>query len=102
MSPLWVSNSTLFTLLLGLVIAGVYLRFMWLALQRAVRTRDEPDVGTDRYRHGLVGAIIAVVGSAAAIGAYGAGPALLYVGPALALLSAVAVSYCLRAEYRDD
>jgi hypothetical protein len=42
------------------------------------------------------------VGSAAAISAYGAGPALLYVGPGLALLSAVAVSYCLRAEYRDD
>lgn len=97
-----VSAGTLVTIALGLIIAFVYVRFMWLALQRAVRTRDEADVGEDRYRYGLVGAVIAVVGSAAAISAYGAAPALLYVGPGLALLSAVAVSYCLRAEYRDD
>jgi hypothetical protein len=97
-----VSVGTLITIVLGLVIAGVYVRFMWLALQRAVRTRDEVDIGEDRYRYGLLGAVIAVVGSAAAISLYGMGPALLYVGPGLALLSAVAVSYCLRAEYRDE
>lgn len=102
MAQLYVSPTTLLTIAVGLIIAVVYLRFMWLALQRAVRTRDDVDVGEDRYAHALFGALIAVVGSAAAIGAFGAAPILLYVGPVLALLSAVAVSYCLRAEYRDD
>jgi hypothetical protein len=102
MSPLWVSAETLLTIVVGLVIAVVYARYMWLALQRAVRTRDEPDAGPDNYRHSLIGAVVAVGGSVAAISAFGAGPALLYVGPGLALLSAIAVSYCLRTEYIDE
>ena len=102
MTQLWVSSGTLVAIALGVVISVVYVRYMWLALQRAVATRDDADVGEDRYRFGLVGAVIAVVGSAAAISAFGAAPALLYVGPALALLSAVVVCYCLRTEYSDD
>jgi hypothetical protein len=65
-------------------------------------TRDEVDDGQDSYRHSLVGALIAVVGSALAISAFGLGPALLYLGPGLALLSAVAVARCLRTEYVDE
>lgn len=102
MSTIWSSSAFIITLVIGGVISAIYLRYMWLALQRAVETRDTPDVGADRYRHSLVGAVIAVVGSAAAISVFGAAPALLYLGPALALLSAIAVSYCLRTEYRDD
>jgi small-conductance mechanosensitive channel len=97
-----VSTGTLATIGLGLVIGAFYLRYMWGALQRAVRTRDEADVGQDRYRFGLVGAVIAVFGSIVAIAVYGAGPAFLYVGPGLALLSAVAVAFCLRQEHRDE
>lgn len=102
MSTIWSSSAFLVTLAIGAVISAIYLRYMWLALQRAVETRDAPDVGADRYRHSLIGAIIAVAGSAAAISAFGLGPAVLYLGPVLALLSAVAVSYCLRSEYTDD
>jgi hypothetical protein len=46
--------------------------------------------------------VIAVVGSAGAISAFGLGPALLYLGPLLALLSAIAVARCLRTEYVDE
>jgi hypothetical protein len=99
MSDQLVSGGTIVTIIIGLVIGYSYLRYMWGALQRAVRTRDEADVGQDRYRFSLVGAIIAVLGSIGAITAYGFGPALLYVGPGLALASALAVSYCLREEY---
>jgi hypothetical protein len=98
----WVSTSTVLSLLVGLAVSAVYLRYMWLALQRAVRTRSDPDEGVDRFRFGLAGAVIAVVGSAAAISAYGIGPALLYAGPALAIASALAVSFCLRGEALDD
>ena len=89
-------------LLAVLALAAVYLRYMWGALARAVRTRDEADTGEDRYQNSLVGALIAVFGSALAITALGFGPALLYLGPALALLSAVAVARCLRSEYADE
>ena len=102
MSELWTSNAFLVTLAVGLVVGATYLRHMWLALQRAVRTREDADASADQYRHSLIGALLAVVGSAAAISVYGAGPMFLYLGPALALSSAVAVSYCLRTEYRDD
>lgn len=97
-----VSPGTAATLLVGALISVVYIRYMWGALARAVRTRDDVDTGQDRYRHSLIGALIAVFGSALAISALGFGPALLYLGPALALLSAVAVAHCLRSEYADD
>lgn len=97
-----VSPGTAATLLVGVLIAAVYVRYMWGALSRAVRTRDEVDTGQDRYQHSLIGALIAVFGSALAITALGFGPALLYLGPALALLSAVAVARCLRSEYADE
>jgi len=97
-----VSPGTAATLLVGVLIAAVYVRYMWGALSRAVRTRDEVDTGQDRYQHSLIGALIAVFGSALAITALGFGPTLLYLGPALALLSAVAVARCLRSEYADE
>jgi len=96
-----VSTGTAITLAVGLVIAVVYARYMWGALSRAVRTRDDADTGEDRYEHSLIGAFIAVTGSALAISAFGLGPALLYLGPVLALLSAIAVARCLRTEYVD-
>ncbi len=75
---------------------------MGRALARAVRTREQVDRGEDRYRFGFVGAVVAVAGSASAIAAYGAGPALLYLGPALAVASSVAVAYCLRQEATES
>jgi hypothetical protein len=93
-----VSPGTAVTILVGLVIGFFYLRFMWAALQKAVRTRDEPDGGKDQYHFSFAGAVLSVVASSAAIAAFGAGPALLYLGPLLALGSAVAVATCLRRE----
>jgi hypothetical protein len=97
-----VSPGTAATLVVGLVIGAVYVRYMWGALARAVRTRDDVDGGQDRYEHSLIGAAIAVFGSALAISAFGVGPGLLYLGPILALSSAVAVARCLRSEYVDE
>lgn len=97
-----ISTGTAVTLVIGALIAVLYLRYMVGALARAVRTRDETDAGQDRYRNSLIGALIAVVGSTLAISAFGWAPGLLYVGPGLALLSAVAVARCLRTEYVDE
>jgi hypothetical protein len=102
MSTLWETPGFIVSVAIAVIVGVIYLRNMWLALRRAVDTRAELDAGTDQYRHSLGGAVIAVVGSASAIAAYGAGPALLYAGPVLAIASAVAVSYCLRVEYRDE
>jgi hypothetical protein len=101
MSEELVSTGTVLTLIVGLIIASIYLRHMWGALQRAVQTRDDPDVGHDEYRFSFIGAIVAVIASVVAIAIYGAGPGFLYVGPALALLAAIAVAYCLREEHLD-
>ena len=99
MSSPFVSVGTVITLIVGLAVALAYLRYMWRSLQRAVETRDDTDSGQDRFHHSFAGALVAVVVSSAAIAAYGVSPAFLYLGPVLALLSAVAVAYCLRQEF---
>jgi hypothetical protein len=93
-----VSVGTAITIGVGLIIAGYYLRYMWAALQQSVRTRDELDEGEDKYHFSLVGAVVSVIASSGAIAAYGLGAAFLYVGPLLALLSAIAVARCLYQE----
>jgi hypothetical protein len=99
MSSPFVSTGTIITLVIGLAVALAYLRYMWRSLQKAVETRDDTDSGQDRFHHSFGGAVIAVVASSAAVAAYGVSPTFLYVGPALALLSAIAVAYCLRQEF---
>jgi hypothetical protein len=94
-----VSVGTVITIVAGLVIGFFYLRYMWGSLQKAVRTREDPDTGKDQYHLSFAGAVVSVLASSAAIAAYGLGPALLALGPLLALASAVAVSYCLRREW---
>jgi hypothetical protein len=99
MSTLFVSPATAATIALGIVIAFFYLRYMWLALQRAAKTLDDPDDGqSDAFGYSFVGAIIAVIASSLAIIAYGLAPQLLYVGIALALASPIAVAYTFRRE----
>jgi hypothetical protein len=99
MSTLFVSPATAATIALGIVIAFFYLRYMWLALQRAAKTLDDPDDGqSDAFGYSFVGAIIAVIASSLAIIAYGIAPQLLYVGIALALASPIAVAYTFRRE----
>jgi len=55
-------------------------------------------VGRDTYSGSLAGAGISVVLSSIAISLYGLGPAFLYLGPLAALLSPIAVTFCLREE----
>src|SRR5450631_1241824 len=99
MSNQFVSPATLVTIIVGLVIAFFYLYFMWGALRKSVRTRNEPDDGPgDRYHHSLIGAVISVLGSILSIAIYGAGPLFLYWGPIVAFLAAIAVAYALRDE----
>jgi hypothetical protein len=102
MSSQFVSTSVLITIVVGLVIAVFYVHAMWSALQKAVRIRDEPEERTsDTYRYSLLGAVVSVLASSIAIGAYGVGPLFLYLGPLLALASPIAVTYCLRQELAD-
>lgn len=97
-----VSNATLATIVVGLIISAVYVRYMWLALQRAAETIDAPDDSqTDAFGHNFLGAVIAVVASALTIGLYGVAPQFLYLGILLALLSPVAVAYTFHRELRD-
>lgn len=44
-----VSPGTAATLLVGVLLSVVYVRYMWGALGRAVLTRDEVDSSEDRY-----------------------------------------------------
>jgi hypothetical protein len=102
MPNLLVSFATLVTILIGIVIAFVYLRYMWLVLQQVARTLDDPDDGeNDSFGYSFVGAIIAVVASSLAIIAYGFAPQFLYIGIVLALASPIAVAYTFRRELKD-
>ena len=98
----FVSLPTVITIVIGIAIAFVYLRYMWLALQRVARTLDDPDDGkSDGFGYSFVGAIIAVIASSLAIVAYGFAPQMLYLGVALALASPIAVAYTFRRELDD-
>jgi hypothetical protein len=102
MPNLLVSFATLVTILIGIVISIVYLRYMWLALQRVARTLDDPDdEESDSFGHSFFGAIIAVIASSLSIVAYGIAPQLLYIGIVLALASPIAVAYTFRRELKD-
>ncbi|MBV8277797.1 MAG: hypothetical protein JO170_21385 [Verrucomicrobia bacterium] len=102
MDNLFVSGTTVATIVVGIIIAFFYLRYMWLVLQRVSKTLDDPDEGkTDGFRHSFVGAIIAVIASSLAIAAYGFAPHFLYIGIILALASPVAVAYTFRRELDD-
>jgi hypothetical protein len=102
MPSLFVSLATVVTILVGIVIAFFYLRYMWLALQRVARTLDDPDDGeSDSFGYSFVGAIIAVVASSLTIVLYGFAPQFLYLGILLALASPIAVAYTFRRELRD-
>lgn len=102
MPNVFVSVATVVTILIGIVISIVYLRYMWLALQRVARTLDDPDDGeSDSFGYSFFGAIIAVVASSLSIVAYGLAPQLLYIGVVLALGSPIAVAYTFRRELKD-
>jgi cobalamin synthase len=102
MPHLFVSLATVVTIVIGIAIAFVYMRYMWLVLQRVARTLDDPDDGkSDGFGYSFVGAIIAVIASSLAIVAYGFAPQMLYIGVALALASPIAVAYTFRRELDD-
>ena len=102
MLTIFVSPATIIVLVIGIIITAVYLRYMWLVLQRVARTLDDPDDGkSDGFAHSFIGAIVAVVASSLAIVAYGLAPQFLYVGIALALASPIAVAYTFKRELDD-
>jgi cobalamin synthase len=102
MPNIFVSLPTLATIVVGIVIAFFYLRYMWLVLQRVSKTLDDPDdEKSDRFAHSFVGAIIAVVASSLTIASYGFAPQFLYVGIVLALASPIAVASTFRRELDD-
>lgn len=102
MHNIFVSVTTVLTIVIGIIIAFFYLRYMWLVLQRVSKTLDDPDDGkTDGFGHSFLGAVIAVIASSLAIAAYGFAPPFLYLGIALALASPVAVAYTFRRELDD-
>jgi hypothetical protein len=99
MDGIFVSAITVATIVIGIVIALFYLRYMWLVLHRVSKTLDDPDDGNvDGFGHSFVGAIIAVIASSLAIAAYGFAPPFLYLGIVLSLASPVAVAYTFRRE----
>ena len=102
MPNFFVSSATVITIVIGTIIAFVYLRYMWLTLQRTARTLDDPDdEERDAFGFSFLGAIIAVVASSLSIVAYGLAPQLLYLGILLALASPIAVAYTFWRELND-
>ncbi|CAN7311059.1 hypothetical protein LJR034_001501 [Caballeronia sp. LjRoot34] len=100
--PFFVSPTTGAVMIVGIVIAAFYLRYMWRALSKASRDRYLADDGIDdRYGHSLLGALIALGASIFLVCAYGFAPVFLYLGPLACLLSPVAIIYCFSEELKD-
>ncbi|MEM9907160.1 MAG: hypothetical protein AAF921_19275, partial [Cyanobacteria bacterium P01_D01_bin.44] len=74
-----------------------YIKAMLTILNEAADSYDEEEVDSDGsyYAAPAWGAALAGIVAALVIGAYGISPSLLYLGPVLAMVSPIAILYCM-------
>lgn len=101
-----VSTATILAVIVGLVIAGFYIRGMYLVLHYASETYDvDFDITADddrpKSRNGLiVGSFLLVILSALIISSYGWASLFLYIGPLLCLLGPIVVIVSMEVDLK--
>ena len=97
------SASTIFFIIVGLVVSVLYIKAMLTVLNEAADSyrEDEEDSDGSYYAAPAWGAAIAGIVAAIVIWAYGASPALLYLGPVLAMASPIAILYCMAQDIKN-
>ncbi|MEM9007286.1 MAG: hypothetical protein AAGE59_27645 [Cyanobacteria bacterium P01_F01_bin.86] len=97
------SPGTILFIVVGLVVSVLYIKAMLTVLNEAADSyrEDEEESDGSYYAAPAWGAAIAGIVAAIVIWAYGISPALLYLGPVLAMASPIAILYCMAQDIKN-
>lgn len=97
------SPITLLFLIIGIVVSVLYLKAMLTILNEAADSyEEEEEESTGAYYAAPAwGALLAGILAALVIASYGMGPSLLYLGPILAMVSPIAILYCMAQDIKN-
>ena len=96
------SPITILFIIIGLVVSILYLKAMITVLNEAVESYHEVEEETagSYYAAPAWGALLAGVTVALVIWSYGVSPLLLYLGPIFAMISPMAIVYCMAQDIK--
>ncbi|MEM9767132.1 MAG: hypothetical protein AAF892_04505 [Cyanobacteria bacterium P01_D01_bin.71] len=97
------SAGTILFIVIGTVVSILYIKAMLTVLHEAADSysEDEAESAGSYYAAPAWGAAIAGVLAALVIWSYGLSPSLLYLGPILAMISPIAILYCLSQDIKN-
>lgn len=97
------SPITILFLIIGIVVSVLYIKAMLSVLHEAADSYEEEETEStgDYYAAPAWGALLAGILAALVIWAYGASPSLLYLGPVLAMISPIAILYCMAQDIKN-
>jgi len=98
MSPI-----TILFLLIGIIVSILYIKAMLTVLNEAADTYSEEEEEAEGvyYTSPVWGAALAGILSALVIWSYGMSSMLLYLGPILAMVSPIAILYCMMQDIKE-
>lgn len=97
------SAITLLFIIIGIVVSALYLKAMLTILNEAADSYEETEEEStgSYYAAPAWGALLAGILAAIVIAAYGIGPSMLYLGPVLAMVSPIAILYCMAQDIKN-
>lgn len=97
------SPITLLFLVIGIVVSVLYLKAMLTILNEAADSYEEIEEEStgSYYAAPAWGALLAGILAALVIAGYGIGPSMLYLGPILAMVSPIAILYCMAQDIKS-
>ncbi|MEO1353769.1 MAG: hypothetical protein AAFW84_34290, partial [Cyanobacteria bacterium J06635_15] len=96
------SPITILFIVIGVVVSALYIKAMLTVLNEAADSYQEDEEESDGayYAAPAWGAAVAGIVAALVIWAYGISPSLLYLGPILAMVSPIAILYCMAQDIK--
>ncbi|MBE9061392.1 hypothetical protein [cf. Phormidesmis sp. LEGE 11477] len=97
------SPITIMFIIIGLVVSILYLKAMLTVLDEAAGSYHETEEETtgSYYAAPAWGALLAGIAAAFVIWSYGVSPSLLYLGPVFAMISPMAIVYCMAQDIKN-
>lgn len=97
------SPITILFILIGIVISVLYIKAMLTVLNEAAGSYQDSEEESDGsyYAAPAWGAAVAGIVAALVIWSYGVSPSMLYLGPILAMISPMAILYCMAQDIKN-
>lgn len=97
------SSITILFIIIGIVVSVLYIKAMLTVLNEAANSYGEVEEETvgDYYAAPAWGALMAGIIAALVIFSYGLEPSMLYLGPIFAMISPMAILYCMAQDIQN-